>query len=148
MGLITIFLQSDAAVTTFPHISEATIWGSRLFCSELPFVWLLFEGSNYSRVASIWRNTVLVAIMPCKSSYASQCNNYVTDLSMASCSVSVAVAVGCVSKYNSIYKQDNDNILPFNCYIIIKTIFSIGNLRHWYCNMYDPERRQLKLKHA
>ena len=25
MGLITIFLQSDVAVTIFPHISEATI---------------------------------------------------------------------------------------------------------------------------
>ena len=39
-------------------IAMATIRGQHLFRSELPIVWLLFEGSDYSRVASIRRNTV------------------------------------------------------------------------------------------
>ena len=31
----------------------ATMWGHRLFCSELSIVWLVFKGSDYSRAASI-----------------------------------------------------------------------------------------------
>jgi len=43
-----------------PHIvTAATIRGRRLFCSELLIVQLLFEGGDYSRVASNRRNTVL-----------------------------------------------------------------------------------------
>ena len=38
--------------------AAATIQGRRLFRSELLVVWLLFEGGDYSRVASIQRNTV------------------------------------------------------------------------------------------
>ena len=37
------------------HILAATIQGWRLFCSELPIVRLLFEGSNCLRAASIRR---------------------------------------------------------------------------------------------
>ena len=46
----------------------ATFRGHCLVCSELPFVWLLFEGGNYLRVASIQRNMVFMllnATKPC-----------------------------------------------------------------------------------
>ena len=36
----------------------ATMWGWRLFYSELPIVQLLFESSDYLRVTSIWKSTV------------------------------------------------------------------------------------------
>ena len=45
-------------VPCIPVLAMATIPGRYLFCSELPIVWLLFESGNYSRVASIQRNTV------------------------------------------------------------------------------------------
>ena len=41
-------------------LAAATIRGRRLFCSELPIVRLLFKGGDYSRVASIQRNTVAI----------------------------------------------------------------------------------------
>ena len=39
-------------------VAAATIQGRHLFCSELPIVRLLFEGSDYLRVTSIWKSTV------------------------------------------------------------------------------------------
>ena len=39
-------------------LATATSPGRYLFCSELSNVWLLFKSGNYSRVASIRRNTV------------------------------------------------------------------------------------------
>ena len=54
----------------------ATIRGQCLFRSELPIVWLLCEGSDYSRVASIRRNTVLLQT----SAYNRQSGlNYICD---------------------------------------------------------------------
>ena len=35
-------------------LAMATIWGQRLFCSDLPIVRLLLEGSVYLRAVSIW----------------------------------------------------------------------------------------------
>ena len=43
-------------------LAAATIWGWRLFHSELPTVWLLFEGGDYSRAAS---NTVYNKFRQC-----------------------------------------------------------------------------------
>ena len=45
-------------------LAAATIWGWRLFHSELPIVWLLFEGGDYSRAASNRRNTVYNKFWP------------------------------------------------------------------------------------
>ena len=52
---MTVFRKKFVYVCT---VAAATIQGWCLFRSELQIVWLLFKGSDYSRVASIRRNTV------------------------------------------------------------------------------------------
>ena len=45
-------------VGVLSSLAVATLWERRVFCSGLPIVRLLFEGRDYSSMASIWRNTI------------------------------------------------------------------------------------------
>ena len=51
---MVIFIRKSSHTHALPHIiAMANIRGWHLFRSELPIVWLIFEGGDYSRAVSI-----------------------------------------------------------------------------------------------
>ena len=58
---MVIVIRKYSHTCALPHIiATANIWGWHSFLSKLPIEWLLFEGGDYLRAASIQRNMVIL----------------------------------------------------------------------------------------